>query len=87
MDWLGLHVTLLTHYMITTCSREWGVTEKTQELNHEGLYLESCLLVNCFYGFSLGIGINRLVIAHVRCVLLTSHARYGDDVETMEKLS
>jgi hypothetical protein len=37
MDWLGLHVTLFTHYIMITCSREWGVTVNTQELSHEGL--------------------------------------------------
>jgi hypothetical protein len=62
MDWLGLHVILFTLH--DHLLERLGSDSNTQELNHEGLAIKSCLLVNCFYGFSL----YRLVIAHVRCV-------------------
>jgi hypothetical protein len=69
MDWIGLHVTYL--HMIN-CSREWGVTENTQELNHDGLALESCLLVNRFHGLSLDATRHSS-----RASLLTLHAGWG----------
>jgi hypothetical protein len=53
--WIGLvyMLILFTHYNLL---ERMGSDSNTQKLNHEGLAIESCLLVNCFYGFSLGIG-------------------------------
>jgi hypothetical protein len=59
-----------------TCSREWGVTENTQELNHE----ESYLLVNCFIEFSL--------VACVIVLMSSSDGSDGDDcIQDMETIS
>jgi hypothetical protein len=65
--------------MNSLCVKE-RVTENTQELTHDGLALESCLLVNCFHGFSLDVTRHS---SHAS--LLTLHARCGreDGDETL----